>query len=105
MIIKNHYNHDTGPKLGNMIVVLNLDLEYVNSILARKLKCPRSTRLCSEPFHLNWAQLGKFQLKLITKSYIFIFYYLSGFTLDISSYQNEWSNWKLDYQTRPDATP
>ena len=29
------YNHDTGPKLGNLIVVLNKDLKYVGLLSTR----------------------------------------------------------------------
>ena len=36
------YNQDTGPKLGNLFVVLNKDQKFVSSVSAQKLKCPSS---------------------------------------------------------------
>ena len=44
--------------------MLLIDIHFVGSVSARKLKCPSSARLCSEYF-----KLGKFQLELITKSF------------------------------------
>ena len=49
--------------------MLLIDIHFVSSVSARKLKCPSSTRLGSEPFQLGSVQLGKFQLELITKSF------------------------------------
>ena len=45
--VKIDYNQHTGPKFGNLIVVLNKDLKFVSSVSARKLKCPSSARLSS----------------------------------------------------------
>ena len=39
----------------------------VSSVSARKLKCPSSARLSSEPSQLGLARAGKFQLELISK--------------------------------------
>ena len=47
--------------------MLLIDIHIVSSVSARKLKCPSSARLGSEPFQLGSAQLGKFQLELITR--------------------------------------
>jgi hypothetical protein len=58
------YNHDTGSKLENLLL---FDINIVSSVSAQKLKCPSSSRFVPEPFQLGSAQLGKFQLKLITK--------------------------------------
>ena len=57
--------HDRGPKLGNLIVVLNQDLKFISSDSAQKLKCSSSARLGSKPFQLGSVQLRKFQLELI----------------------------------------
>ena len=38
-------NHDTGPKLENLIVVLNFDLKFVSLVLVQKLKWLSSTWL------------------------------------------------------------
>ena len=66
--------HDTGTKLENLIVVLKKFATYWYMYcqlgFSSKLKCPSSARLSSEPFQLGSAQLGKFQLKLITNHYI-----------------------------------
>ena len=42
-------------------------LSEVSSVSARKLKCPSSARLGSEPSQLGSARAGKFQLGLITR--------------------------------------
>ena len=41
-------------------------VKIVSSVSARKLKCPSSARLGSEPSQLGLARAGKFQLELIT---------------------------------------
>ena len=43
-LIRIGYNHDTGRKFGNLIVVLNQGLRN-SSVSAQKLKCPSSARL------------------------------------------------------------
>jgi hypothetical protein len=60
------YNQDTGPKLGNLFVVLNKDQKFVSSVSAQKLKCPSSARLGSELSQLGLTRAGKFQLELIS---------------------------------------
>ena len=57
------WNHDTRAKLGNL---KNLLLNDVSSVSAQKLECPSSAWLVSNPFQLGLAQLGIFQLELIT---------------------------------------
>jgi len=47
--------------------LLPIEVHIVKSVSTRKLKCPSSARLGLEPFQLGLAQLGKFQIKLITK--------------------------------------
>ena len=63
IIIKIDYNHDTDSKLENFVLI---DKNIFSSVSARKLKCLSVARLGSEPFQLGSAQLGKFQLELIT---------------------------------------
>ena len=53
--------------------MLLIDIDIVSLVSARKLKCPSSAWLGSGPFKLGSAQLGKFQLKLITSISTFIF--------------------------------
>ena len=58
-LIRIGYNHDTGRKLGNLIVVLSSckNLRFfdiyiviiVSSVSAQKLKCPSLAQLGSEP--------------------------------------------------------
>ena len=44
-------------------------VSIVSSVSARKLKCPSSARLGSEPSQLGLAWAGKFQLELISSIY------------------------------------
>ena len=45
-------------------------VSIVSSFSARKLKCPSSARLGSEPLQLGLARAGKFQLEPISNSCI-----------------------------------
>ena len=71
-IVKNWLNHNsTCTKLENLDDIFNQGQKiasFVSSVLARKLKCPSSAWLGLEPFQLGSAQLGKFQLEIITSS-------------------------------------
>ena len=67
-LIRIGYNHDTGRKFGNLIVVLNQCLRKFSLVSARNLSA--LARLGLEPSQLGLARAGKFQLKLISSRQI-----------------------------------
>ena len=59
-------NHDRGTKSEFFDIHI---LCIVSSVSARKLKCPSSAQLGSEPSQLGLARVGKFQLEPISNNY------------------------------------
>ena len=74
---KTFQEHDMQAKSDNKklekMAKKKFQLGNFSSVSARKLKCPSSARLGSEPSQLGSTRAGKFQLGLITKlgSYMF----------------------------------
>ena len=68
-VIRIDFNHDKSTKWENFLPgkkLLLIDVHKVSLVSARKLRCPSSAQLGSQPSQTGLAQLGKFQLELIT---------------------------------------